>query len=53
VKKNYLGGACTRHGKLKNTYKILVGKLGWKIALGTLNIDRKMILDWISDLKEM
>jgi hypothetical protein len=51
MKKHDLCGACSKHEKLRNVYKILVGKLGEKIALRNLHIDRKIILNWISYLK--
>jgi hypothetical protein len=51
MNKHDLYGACSKHEKLGNLYRILVGKLGEKIALRNLQIGRKIILKWISDHK--
>jgi len=42
-----MGGECSKHGKMLQEYKVLVGKLKGRYYSEDLAIDRMITLEWV------
>jgi hypothetical protein len=42
-----MGGACSKHGEMRNAYEIVVGKPETKRPLGRPRRDEKITCEWI------
>jgi hypothetical protein len=47
LKEDEMGGACGRHGRDTNAYRILVGRPEGNYQLEDIGVDRRVLLKWL------